>query len=155
MSKASDVRDAVATELTNQLPGQAVDRFVLPKYTRDELENPRVVVRNGGRNLTIGQGVDTTEVLIEIGVVANVSMTTTAATKAEELQNSDDADALLETVIALWGSTDDGDGPLRNCGMANHSFEDMEQTLQFDPERLYNDGVWLSLVTLTYQDSED
>lgn len=158
MSKASDVRDAVLDALQTQLTGQTVEAFVVPNYTNEELQSgPRVIVRNGGRNVSVGQGVDTQEVFVEVGVVGVVGPKASASTtyKAEELAKADEYDLLMESIIDLWRESDSETGPLRRVGMANHSFEAINQAIQVDAAKLYDESVWLSMIRLTYRDSED
>jgi hypothetical protein len=40
-------------------------------------------------------------------------------------------------------------------GIANHRFVQIKQAMQFDPQKLYTDGLWLSMIQLTYQDTFD
>ena len=159
MSRASNVRDAVLAAIQTELPSETAETFVVPNYTNEELQSgARIIVRNGGRQIAIGQGVDTRDVLVEVGVVGVVGPKQGGSGteyKTEELTKADQFDALMESVIALWTKDDDGDGPLRRCGMAGHSFESMEQVIQMDAEKLYSEGIWLSVIQLTYRDSED
>ncbi|MDM4014633.1 hypothetical protein [Roseiconus lacunae] len=155
MSRASDVRDALATELRTLLgPDQPVDRFIVPRFKREELvDGPRVVVRVGGRQLSMEDGPDTTEVSIEVGVVgvlpdaANVETTFAEA----EIEACDSYDELLETIIAFWMN----DGPLAYAGIADHFPVAIEQAIQFDASKLYSEGVYLTMIRITYRDSED
>lgn len=152
-SRAAALRDAVASELTTELAGTAtVSAFMVPRWSREELATgPRVGVRIGGRALTLGQGVDVTDVQIEIGVVA-ITASGVGATdySAEELAQIDAADALLEQIIELWTKG----GPLTNKGLAEHAPIAIEQAIQFDAEQL-DSGVYLTMIRVTYRDSED
>jgi hypothetical protein len=59
----------------------------------------------------------------------------------------------METIIAYWTPN----GPLSTAryAMAEHRFVDITQVIQFDPQKMYTDGIWLSMIRLTYQDSVD
>jgi hypothetical protein len=59
----------------------------------------------------------------------------------------------MEEIIALWSPS----GPLskRTAGLAGHRFVLIENAIYYDPQKLYSDGLWLSLIRLTYQDSID
>lgn len=110
-------------------------------------------MRNGGRSLTYDQGPDTIDVLVEVGVIGITPQKSDAATtfRVEELAACDELDGLMEEVIALFIPN----GPLRLTGMAGHRFNAIEQVVQFDPRLLYNDGIWLSIIQLTYTSEED
>lgn len=155
MSRASDLCNGLVTELIAALgPDQPVQRFLVPRFKRAELQSgPRVVVRIGSRALAMDQGPDTTDVIIEVGVVGltplGVGVETTFDSDAIAL--SDTYDALLETLIALWMHG----GALARGGIANHYPISISQAIQFDPENLYSDGIYLSVIQITYRDSED
>ena len=155
MSRLSDVRDAIATELRSRLSSQTVDVFLVPNYSREELEaGPRVCVRSGGREVTAEQGPDVRDVIVEVGVVGLSPVRTGESEsdyRAALVAAGDVYDGLIETVIALWSP----DGVLSTCGMAGHRFVSIEQSLNFDAEKLFNEGVWLSILRLTYQDTID
>lgn len=155
MSRASDVRDAIITELKSQFPDETVDKFSIPRYSREDLaDGPRIAVRTGGRELASDQGPDTTDVVIEVGVVGvspEKSGETDAAYQDEEVAKHDEYDGLLESIIALWIP----DGELVDKGMADHAFQSIDQAAQFDANQLYQAGVWLSLIQLTYRDTRD
>lgn len=153
MSRASDVRDALKTELETLL-SRTVDRFVIPRFTREELEaGPRVMVRVGGRNLSFDEGPDTTNVLIDVGVAGvtpNSSELETTFAEAE-IDQCDSFDALMETVIALWMN----DGPLSRAGIAEHFPVDITQVIPFDAQEFNNKGVYFTMIQITYRDSRD
>ena len=154
MSKASEVRDAVKAALATELPLQTVETFVIPNYTREELDDgARVIVRNGGRDIRLGQGIDETDVIVEVGVVGICPQKSNEVTTytAEELDAVDSHDGIMESVIELFMHN----GNLSRCPMANHWLTSITQVIQFDPQKLYADGIWLSVIQLTYRDSED
>lgn len=128
---------------------------MVPDYTREDFtDGPRIGVRCGGRELTIDQGVDTRNVIIEVGVIGitpEKEGPTTSEYREQVVEACDEFDALMEEVLALWTP----DGPLRFEGMAEHSFVMLEQPTQFDAQQLYTSGLWVSLIRLTYQDSFD
>jgi hypothetical protein len=155
MSRASDVRDALAAALRLQDLGATVDVFLIPAYDREELiDSPRVVVRVGGRELTIDQGADTRNIVIEVGVVGVTPLREELDTdeyREAQIAKCDEFDELMEQVIGLFTP----DGPLRSEPMAGHQFFDLTQAIQFDPQKLYSENTWLSLIRLTYTDSID
>ncbi|MDA7492690.1 hypothetical protein N8510_01195 [bacterium] len=155
MSRASDLRDAVITELTTRLSTYTVEAFVVPHYTREELTSgAKIAVRIAEREVEIDQGPDVRNIAIEVGVVGvtpALSGAVSSAHRSQEVAACDVFDGLMETIISYWSPN----GPLSRCGMAEHRFLSIEQTVNFDPQKLFNDGIWLSLIRLNYQDAED
>lgn len=155
MSRASEVRDAVLEAIQEHLTDQTVEAFLVPNYDDEELmEGPRIVVRFGAREIQIDQGPDERDIQIEIGVVGVTPKRETRSKeeyRAAQVAACDTFDGLMESVIALWTPN----GPLRHYGMADHRFVSIEQAVNFDAAKLYNDGVWLSIIQLTYQDTFD
>ena len=157
MSRASDLRDAVLTELNTRLTGQTVEAFIVPHYTREELTSgPKIAVRIAERELEIDMGPDTRNIIIEIGVVGVTPALTgsvSSAHRSQEVAACDVFDDLMEEIIALWSPN--GVLSKRTAGLSGHRFIGIEQPIMFDPQKLYSDGIWLSLIRLTYQDTTD
>ena len=155
MSRASDVRDAIATDLQTQFPSEVVEKFMIADFTREELSlQRRIGVRTGSRTIEIDQGVDERRVVIEvavIGVVPEKTGSTDAAYRSQTMAACDAFDLLMESIIAKWTP----DGMFRHKAMADHRFVLLEQSVQFDVQKLYSEGLWLSLIRLTYQDCLD
>lgn len=155
MSRASDLRDAVITELSTRLSGQTVEAFIVPHYTREELTSgPKIAVRVAEREIEVDQGPDSRNIVIEIGVVGVTPALTgsvSSAHRSQEVAACDVFDDLMEDIIDLWSPA----GALASCGVSDHRFVAIEQPIMFDPQKLYNDGIWLSLIRLTYQDTTD
>lgn len=155
MSRQSLVRDAIVSELKDRISNQAIETFVVPHYSRKDLSSgPRICVRSGSRELAIDQGPDTRDVVVEIGVVGVTRLresTDEATYRLGMVDDCDTFDELMETIIAMWTPN----GPLSQCGMADHRFVSIEQAINFDPQKLYDDGIWLSMIRLTYQDTFD
>jgi len=157
VSRASDLRDAVITEIDTRIAGQTVEAFIVPHYTREELAaGPKIAVRVAERETEVDQGPENRLVIIEVGVVGVTPALTgdvTSAHRAQEVAACDVFDGLMESIIALWSPA----GPLasRTAGLAQHRFVGIEQPILFDPQKLYSDGLWLSLIRLTYFDSVD
>ena len=69
----------------------------------------------------------------------------------DEITTACDAfDDLFESLLALWTPN----GVLSKTAFAEHGFRTIEQ-LQFDPRQVFEQGTWLSVFQLTYEDSED
>ena len=85
------------------------------------------------------------------GVTPALAGAVSSAHRSQEVAACDVFDGLMETIIGYWSPN----GPLSRCGMAEHRFLSIEQTVNFDPQKLFNDGIWLSLIRLNYQDAED
>lgn len=155
MSRASAVRDAIVEALEDRFTDTEVETFVVPDYTREDfIDGPRIGVRLGGRELTIDQGVDARNVIIEVGVIGitpEKEGATTSEYRVQVVEACDEFDSLMEEILELWTPY----GPLRYEGMAEHSFVTVEQPTQFDAQQLYTSGLWVSLIRLTYQDSLD
>ena len=157
MSKAGDVRDAVAAELQTILgSGQPVDSGVLPNFDKDLLkaDGPRVYVRTAGRDVTIDHGYEPTDVLIDVGVVALITDTSETASgkpiEETERERFDEADTLVESLYPLWWKGGD-----MFCGMAEHMVIDIAQPVYCDFEKLNTDGIFFAVLRITYRDSED
>ncbi|QDT07796.1 hypothetical protein K227x_62240 [Rubripirellula lacrimiformis] len=155
MSRASDVRDAVAEAIKERLTDQTVETFLVPHYTREELDSgPRIIVRFGARELRVDQGPDERDIEIEVGTVGVTPERKDheeSVYRAAQVAACDGFDGLMESVIALWTPN----GPLSRCGMAEHAFDSIDQAINFDATKLYNEGIWLSMIQLTYRDSQD
>jgi hypothetical protein len=141
--------------LEDRFTDTEVETFVVPDYTREDfIDGPRIGVRLGGRELTIDQGVDARNVIIEVGVIGitpEKEGATTSEYRVQVVEACDEFDSLMEEILELWTPY----GPLRYEGMAEHSFVTVEQPTQFDAQQLYTSGLWVSLIRLTYQDSLD
>tara|TARA_A100001391_G_scaffold202440_1_gene192071 strand:- start:393 stop:887 length:495 start_codon:yes stop_codon:yes gene_type:complete len=163
MSRASDVRDAVIAAIAENLTGQTVEAFIVPSYTREELtDGPRVAVRYGARELAVDMGPDERRTIIEVGVIGVTPVNEThdatngeavndAAYRAAQIAACDGFDGLMEQVIELWTPN----GVLSRAAMADHRFVSITQVIQFDATKLYTDGIWLSMISLEYQDCSD
>lgn len=160
MSRASELRDALVAELTERLPDETVEAFLVPNYEREDLEDsegnpePRIVVRVAGRDIRVMQGPDERYVVMDVGVVGigpAKTETTPSGYRIEELARCDVYDGLMESVIALWTPN----GPLVGLALANHRFASISQAIQFDADRLYNASIWLSMIQLTFFDCID
>jgi hypothetical protein len=155
MSRQSLVRDAVVAELKTRISGYPIESFIVPHYRREDLEaGPRICVRSGARELRVDQGPDGRDVMIEVGVIG---ITKERKEIDEEsyrnaiVADADLFDGVMETLIALWTPN----GPLSRVGLAEHRFVGIDQAINFDAAKLYNDGIWLSMIQLTYQDTVD
>ena len=155
MSRASDLRDQVITELDTRLTGQTVEAFIVPHYTREELTaGPKIAVRVAERELEVDQGPDSRNIVIEIGVVGvtpALSGSVSSAHRSQEVAACDVFDDLMEDILELWAPN----GVVAKNGRSDHRFIGIEQPIMFDPQKLYSDGIWLSLIRLTYQDTID
>lgn len=158
MSRATELRDEIAAEIDARLGGGTpVDVVLYPDYKREELDaGPRVIVRRGLRSVEIDQGPDIRQVVIEVGVVGLLKASegespTVTTRRAQELAESDSFDDLLESIIAFWSPN----GPLQSCGIAEHQFVSLDEVQSLDTRKLYESGVHLSLIALTYEDSAD
>lgn len=155
MSRRSDVRDAVIEAVQSAIPSRSVESVVVPQYSREELESgPRICVRYGSRDTNVDQGPDETNISIEIGVIGITPKRESSSDQQYREQTvvaCDEYDELMEQIIALWTPN----GPLAYTGMADHAFRGLKQAIDFDPQKLYAEGIWLSMIRLTYQDSVD
>lgn len=154
MARSGEVRDAVVAELKKAFPDETVESFVVPNHTREELEKGRrVLVRFATRNIELEQGPDSREVVLNIGVTGIGPSRTASGVdyRTEEVIAVDKLEGLMESIIELWLV----DGPLARCPMAEHSFTDIDQTFQFDADRFYNHGIYLTMIQVTYRDSRD
>jgi len=145
----------VITELDTRLTGQTVEAFIVPHYTREELTGgPKIAVRVAEREIEVDQGPDNRQVIIEVGVVGvtpALSGSVTSAHRSQEVAACDGFDDLMEDILELWTPN----GALAKKGLSDHRFVSIEQPIMFDPQKLYSDGIWLSLIRLTYQDTTD
>jgi hypothetical protein len=160
MSRASDLRDAIVAELKEQLStfdADRIDSFLIPDYDKEELQEPRVGVRIGRREVEVDQGPDSRLLSIQVGVIGLVNEldpkkpVTKESVRQQAIDSADVLDAIIEEVIAIWTPC----GPLATKGLAGHSFVSITQPYPFDPTQLYQNDVWVSIVELIYRDCED
>lgn len=155
MSRRSDLRDAVVVALQERLPDENIESFIVNDYTQDDLEEgPRIVVRVGTRKLSSDQGPDDQRVLIEIGVIGATKERGTSEPsdhRKDLVKDCDSFDDLMDSVVSQWVPN----GPLSQKGLAEHSFQMISQPFDFDPKKIRNEGIWLSMIQLTYLDSVD
>lgn len=155
MSRASAVRDAVLAALAAELPGETVEAFIIPQYTREEIaDGRRIAVRFGSRELSVNQGPDERNVSIEVAVVGLVpgfDSDSPGDFRTQQVAAVDELDGVVESIIALWTPG----GALRRKGMAEHSFVEIEHPVNFDPRKLYDEGIFLSVLVVNYEDSVD
>lgn len=157
MSRASDLRDELVTELSTRFPTTTIETFVIPDWEREELNStPRLGVRFADREVDSIE--DQRTVTIEIGVIALIEFSdgdetgqTKADLRAKQVEISDACDGVVEDVIALWTPK----GPLFRVGFADHRFHELKQVRGFDPKQLYDNGVWLSVIQVHFKDIED
>ncbi len=152
MSRASKVRDAVIAALNEQITNLGAEAFIVPDYEREELESgPKVAVRFGSRTTSANQGPDERDIVIEVCVIGLLPPRGDDDYRAATVAAVDSFDDLTESIIALWTPS----GVLARCGMADHRFTDIDQDSAFDPEQLHSHGIWVSMVSLTFQDTID
>lgn len=160
MTRASDLRDAIASELKERLESfdaDRIDTFLIPDYEKDELQAPRIGVRVGRREVEVDQGPDNRQVTIEIGVIGLTEEVdpalpgTKASMRAQAVAASDRLDEIIEDILSVWTPC----GPLSRGVIAEHSFVSIGQPYAFDPKQLYQNGVWVSIVEVTYRDCKD
>lgn len=159
MSRASDVRDDILAELKARLTidDSRIDAFLVPDFDREELIEPRVGLRIGGREVEVDQGPEKKIVTIEIGVLGltdeadPAAAATPSSFRAQQVASADVLDEIMEEIIALWIPN----GPMQRLGMAHHRFVGIEQPTAFDPKQLYDNGVWVSILRVMYQDTLD
>ena len=154
MSRASVLREAVKAELETDFGGTyTVDSFIVPRWDREDLVDlPRIAVRVGGRELRFNQGPDEKDIAVQVGVVGLTpdGADATAGFAALELARIDVYDGLLEEIIDLWMNN----GRLASIGVGDHYPVNISQPIQFDPQQLEK-GVYLTMIEITYRDSED
>lgn len=160
MSRASDLRDAVVSELQSRITSVEPERitsFLIPDFEKSEVATPRIGVRIGKREITEGQGPSERFTSIQVGVIGLTDKLDSAlpATKksirTQTVETADKLDAILEEVLSLWTPG----GPLSFAGLAEHSFQSIGQPYAFDPKQLYENDVWVSIVEIQFRDSQD
>jgi hypothetical protein len=157
MSRATQLRDAMITELASRLGDSvgSVKPFSLLVYDRSEfVEKPLVLVRVAGRELLATQGPDEQMVLIDVLIAAAIpdrTGTTETEWREELVAHYDEFDGTFESLLDLWVP----DGPLKTEGIADFRFVSIEEVIGFEMDELYRDGVYLSWIQLKYQDTFD
>ncbi len=161
MSRASLLRDAVAKEIADEaitISGVVVpvDRVVLPLYEREKVESPRFYVMIGPREITIDQGPDTRVVSIGVGLVGAVPelegySLTDSDRNPQFLAGNDLLDEAFESLLGLWTPN----GRLYRKGLAEHSYDAIEQPSGLDANMYRERGLWNLVAFVTYIDSED
>lgn len=159
MSRASALRDAIVCELQDRLACPDVQAFLVPDYEREEFKprEPKIGVRIGGRSpeISIDGGPDKRNVTIEIGVIGlspeAEGITNKKTYRQQQLEQADEYDAVMEQIIDLWTPW----GPLAGVGLAEHRFIAISQPQAFDAKQLYDNGVWLAIVAVEFEDTRD
>lgn len=157
MSRASTLRDEIIADLqaVPALSGETITAWYVPRFTREQLASGRrIVVRSAAREIGSNQGPDDISVTIEVGVVGLVSSRTDLAeadAEAAVVTACDALDGLTETLIGLWAPN----GSLASQHTSTHRFVSLSQPVFFDVERLNNDGIWLSVLSLVFMDQND
>lgn len=156
MSRATELRDALITELSDRLTDVgSVQPVSLLVYDRNEfIEKPIVLVRIAGRELFATQGPDDLMVLVDVLIAATIPKRTgnsDAEYRQELVAHYDSFDGTFESLLDLWVP----DGPLKNKAIADFRFVSIEEVVGFEMDELYRDGVYLSWIQLKYQDTFD
>lgn len=159
MSRASDLRDAVASVIQSAMPSQRVEPCVVANYAPEELDDPVIAVRLAKRNITVSMGPASRLVDIEVVFVArNPSSNgypTTDQTKESyrtiEVAAADANDAILETVIDLWTPAT----ALSRNPLAGHRLTELTQEVAVDVPTYYENGLFFTILTIQFYDMAD
>jgi hypothetical protein len=156
VSRASDLRDGIVTELSNLL-AVPVRAFVVVDWAREELlSGPQVGVRHSSRTFGIDMGPDTRTVNIQIAVVGVAPEFAGYETKQDDYRDAqlakcDEYDGIVEQAMALWTP----EGTLSHLGVADHRFNNMTQDQAFDSAHYYENGLWFGAFEVEYIDTID
>ena len=157
MSRASDLRDAVANAIQTDLPTVDVQTTVVANYSPEELTNPVVAVRVASRTITIEMGPASRVVDIEISIMArNPSQSgfptdTKTEYRIVEVAAADAHDALVESIISMWTPAT----MLARGQLAGHRLTELTQEVAIDVPTYYENGLYFTTLNILFFDQLD
>lgn len=159
MSRASDLRDAVASSIQSALPTQRVETCVIANYAPEELDDPVIAVRLAKRTITVSMGPASRLVDIEVVFMAR-NPSNTGYPPAEETKESyrqievaaaDANDEIIETVIDLWTPAT----ALARNPLSGHRLTELTQEVAVDVPTFYENGLFFTILTIQFYDMAD
>ena len=157
MSRASDLRDAVAALITTEIPGVTVETTVVPNYGVDDLESTVISVRVESRAISVEMG--PAERTVDIGVAimgkapqaSGYPLDARTDYRARELEVNDELDGIAESVLAIWTPPT----TTATTELAGHRFTEISQENAIEVSSYFENGVWFSSITITFFDYDD
>lgn len=159
MSRASDLRDAVASSIQSALPTQRVETCVIANYAPEELDDPVIAVRLAKRTITVSMGPASRLVDIEVVFMARnpsnsgypASDEAKESYRTIEVAAADSSDDILETVIDLWTPAT----ALSQNPLAGHRLTELTQEVSVDVPTYYENGLFFTILTIQFYDMAD
>lgn len=146
----------MVTSLKAQLPSYTVESCVVPYYRREELTEPIICICLNGREFEIEMGPDQRDVIIGVGIAGAVGSVegygkTREARLKKLVAETDALDGIVEQIVAMFSPN----GTLSEMDMAEHVLQNISQPVFVDAPTYQEKGVWLTVLLLTFRDSED
>ena len=157
MSRASDLRDAVANAIQNALPTANVQTTVVANYAPEDLDDPVIAVRVARRVITVEMGPSSRLVDIEIAIMARnpaqsgFPTDAKAEYRAVEIAAADTHDDLVESIIALWTPAT----VLAREQLSGHRLNELTQEVALDVPTYYENGLYFTTITIQFFDQLD
>ena len=157
MSRASDLRDAVANAIQAALPTVDVQTTVVANYAPEDLDDPVVAVRVARRLITVEMGPASKLVDVEIAIMARnpaqsgFPTDAKSAYRAVEVAAADTHDDLVESIIALWTPAT----LLARNQLSGHRLNELTQEVLLDVPTYYENGLFFTTITIQFFDQLD
>ena len=154
MSRASDLRDAVAALIASAVPSVNVEPSVVPNYGIDDLDSTLVSVRVDSRAITVEMGPAEISVDIGVAIMAKAPQATGFPLdakndyRAAELEANDELDGIVETILGIWTPPT----TTAETELAGHRFTNISQETAIEVASYFENGIWFSQITITFFD---
>jgi len=154
LSRASDLRDAVAALIASAVPSVNVEASVVPNYGIDDLDSTLVSVRVDSRAITVEMGPAERTVDIGVSIMAKAPQATGFPLdakndyRAAELEANDELDGIVETILGIWTPPT----TTAETELAGHRFTNITQETALEVASYFENGIWFSQLTITFFD---
>ena len=154
MSRASDLRDAVAALISTEVPSVTVETTVVPNYGIDDLDSTVISVRVESRAISVEMGPAERTVDIGVAIMAKAPQASGFPLdakndyRAKELEVNDELDTLAETVLGIWTPPT----TIARTELAGHRFTNISQENALEIPSYFENGIWFSSITITFFD---
>ena len=157
MSRASDLRDAVAALIATAVPSVTVETTVVPNYGVDDLDSTVISVRVESRAITVEMGPSERTVDIGVAIMAKAPQASGYPLdakndyRAKELEVNDELDGIVETILEIWTPPT----TTAETELAGHRFTNITQETALEVASYFENGIWFSQLTITFFDYVD
>jgi len=154
LSRASDLRDAVAALISTEVPSVTVETTVVPNYGIDDLDSTVISVRVESRAISVEMGPAERTVDIGVAIMAKAPQASGFPLdakndyRAKEIEVNDELDGIVETVLGIWTPPT----TIAETEVAGHRFTNISQETALEVASYFENGIWFSQLTITFFD---